>query len=297
MPSSKRLVLLNAEPFGFGPSSAIANIALKLHEANVELRYIGERHTLDLQKALPYQKVYDITHLSEEERVTLLKKLQPECDLFLTAMDTTMAKQAKKVGLRTAVYDALAWYWPKLSSGIQNCDLYLAQNFFGVKERLIGADLRTPKTIIVPPIVHPKQRAATATKILVNLGGLQNPLWSVEQTVQYARLMLDTVKAALPNEELTICTSSAVAKGLDDINTHVYSRSEMIRILEDTKYAIMTPGLGNIYEAAAYQIPTLWLPPANDSQGQQLDLLFEHNVADARIDWGDVTGKINYRQP
>lgn len=30
----------------------------------------------------------------------------------------------------------------------------------------------------------------------------------------------------------------------------------------------MTPGLGNIYDAATFAKHVVWLPPANDSQGQ-----------------------------
>jgi hypothetical protein len=47
----------------------------------------------------------------------------------------------------------------------------------------------------------------------------------------------------------------------------------------------MTPGLGNVYDAARFDIPTIWLPPANDSQGQQLFMLLEADMVDGHVDW------------
>lgn len=50
----------------------------------------------------------------------------------------------------------------------------------------------------------------------------------------------------------------------------------------------MTSGLGNLYDVAGYDIPTLFLPPSNDSQALQLELLKQKNTVDAAIDWADI---------
>jgi hypothetical protein len=50
----------------------------------------------------------------------------------------------------------------------------------------------------------------------------------------------------------------------------------------------MTPGLGNIYEAAALAARVFWLPPANDTQGQQLAALRQRGLAPFAADWHDL---------
>jgi hypothetical protein len=50
----------------------------------------------------------------------------------------------------------------------------------------------------------------------------------------------------------------------------------------------MTPGLGNIYEAAALAKRVFWLPPANASQGQQLVTLKRRGLAPFAADWHDI---------
>src|SRR4051812_3790761 len=105
-------LLLNAEPFGFGPAAAIATIAPLLHAHGMALDYIGEQHTLDLQKGLPYQNIYDITGLNTLQKSELLESLASQYDYFLTAMDLVMAGLTEQIGLKTIIYDALTWYWP-----------------------------------------------------------------------------------------------------------------------------------------------------------------------------------------
>ncbi len=298
MKQSELRILLNAEPFGFGPAAAVASVVPQLKQERVSIDYIGEKHTLDLQRDLPYDSINDVTGMSLEDKFKLFSQLTLEYDLFFTAMDFEMAELAEQAGLKTVIYDALTWYWPTIPAAVKNSDLYLAQNFFGVEERVQSEPHSFPVTKIVSPIVSSPGASRQARYVLINLGGLQNPIWKFEDTVLYAQLVLATIRAHLPRrEELIITTSSAIVRALDDPAIRPYGRQEMMNILEKTKYAFMTPGLGNIYDAAAYNIPTLWLPPANDSQGRQADLLSENHCCDERIDWSDFARKIDYSAP
>ena len=77
------------------------------------------------------------------------------------------------------------------------------------------------------------------------------------------------------------------------MNAQSYPRSEMLNIIAESKLAFMTSGLGNIYDAAQFDLPTIWLPPTNDSQGQQLQMISAKNMVDAHLDWGDI----DYKEP
>ena len=292
MKKSNLKLLLNAEPFGFGPTAAIAALFPYLKEKFEYMGYLGKDHTLDLQKDLPYEKVHDISQDSREE----IQQIMRQYDIFLTALDFEMASLAQSVGLKVIIYDPLTWYWKSFPKIVKESDLYLAQDFFGVRERIQRSKDLFPKNIqIVPPIVSQKRPRISKKFTLINLGGLQNPFWSIDEVLQYAQTFVEAMKSCIPkDEDLVIATSSAIAAKLNDNKMRSYNRAEMHDILGNTKYAFMTSGLGNIYDAAKFSIPTVWLPPANDSQGQQIDLLKKHRMVDAQIDWSDLGKTIDY---
>ena len=294
MEKSNIKLLLNAEPFGFGPTAAIATFFPELRESFAHLGYIGKNHTLDLQKDLPYDDIHDSSNLSDTE----IREAIASYDVFFTALDFEMADIAISLGLKVIIYDPLTWYWKVIPETIKNSDLYITQNFFGVSDRIQKEREFFPQTVeIVPSIVSQKRERVSKNYILINLGGLQNPLWSIDEVEHYARTFITTIKESIPDvHNFIIATSNAVATKIDDVDVGTYNRARMYDILENTKYAFMTPGLGNIYDAAKFNIPTIWLPPANDSQGQQLELLKEHGMSDGQIDWSDLGKPIDYFQ-
>jgi hypothetical protein len=287
-------LLLNAEPFGFGPAAAIAGFFPHLREHFEKVGYVGKRHTLDLQRGLPYDEIHDVTGLAEAEA---MKPIFAQYDILFTAMDDKVADLAEQAGLKVFYYDALSWYWPEIPESAKKADLYLAQDFFGVKERLADAfNAAAAETHLVAPIAPAVANSAEKTHVLINLGGLQNPFTPIDDVVAYARAVIASLRKVIPPEEkIVIAASKAVADQLQDEGVKTYSREDMATVLAGAKMAFMTPGLGNIYDAAAFNIPAVWLPPANDSQGRQLDLLKSHGMLDAAADWADISGeKINY---
>lgn len=292
MARSQLKLLLNAEPFGFGPTAAIATFFPYIRETFEYVGYIGRNHTLDLQISLPYEAIHDVSNVSNEE----IKKIICQYDVLVTALDFEIAEIAKSAGLKVIIYDPLAWYWRSIPKIVREIDLYLAQDFFGVRQRIEKDAGLFPKNIkIVPPIVTGKRGRISKRFTLISLGGLQNPLWSVDDALQYAKTFIEAIKECVSkDDELIIATSNAIVERLNDPGIRSYSRAEMISILENTKYAFMTSGLGNIYDVAEFDIPVIWLPPANDSQGQQITLLKNHNMSDGQIDWSDLGGRIDY---
>ncbi|WP_405797344.1 hypothetical protein [Streptomyces sp. NBC_01506] len=296
-------LLLNAQPFGFGPPAATAVLARELAPLCDELGYFGGGHTLDLQHRPPYHAVYGTTGLSDGERLAWLRRLAPRYDLFVTAMDFAEAALARRAGLNVAVYDALTWFWPEIPAVAGDAALYIAQDFFGVRERIAADPALRRNAVIVPPIIPllpPRQiwRGGSdggRQHVLLNLGGLQNPYWEPSDAVTYARLMLDAVRAAQPaGRPVVVTTSRAVAAALDDRDVRTDDPDTVLDLMSGAAYACMTPGLGNIYDAAATGVPTLWLPSANETHHLQANLLSTHGFCDARLDWPDIGGPADY---
>ncbi len=281
---NKKRLLLNAEPFGFGPTAAIADCFPFLREHFSKVGYVGVGFTLDLQRPLPYDSLHDVTGVSQELLDAVLADIFSQYDVFLTALDFGMAEKAKAAGLTVIIYDPLTWYWKTIPPVVKDADLYIAQDFFGVRERLEQeAHLFNAERVrVVPPIIGDVAHApGERDTVLLNLGGLNNPFWSAEGTLAYARLIVEAFASVAGNVEVIItankciAANALIAQELAEFGVKNLSRAEMQEVLKGAKFALMTPGLGNVYDAARFDIPTIWLPPANDSQGQQLFMLLE----------------------
>ena len=288
--SLKPRLLLSAESFGFGPSAAIASFFPLLRSHFRHISFIGQGHALDLQHSLSYDRIYDIPTSSIAAHA-----IYGSHDILLTSLDFYSARHFRSLGKPTVIYDPLFWYWPQLSTLVEDPGvLYLAQNFFGVAERLACLPKTGAATMIVPPTVPCSQARIDPSIILVSLGGLENPFWPIDSSVAYARLMLRAVLRSLPpNASFVVATSRSIADQLQEFGAAHFTREAMLSLLSKTKYAVATPGLGNIYDLAAFDIPSLLLPPANDSQGLQLAELRRHQAFDASIDWSDLHSSLS----
>ncbi len=291
---NKKRLLLNAEPFGFGPTAAIADCFPFLREHFSKVGYVGVGFTLDLQRPLPYDAMHDITGVPAELEDAVLAEVFAQYDIFVTALDFGMAAKAKAAGLKVVIYDPLTWYWKSIPPVVHAADLYIAQDFFGVRERLQSEPqhFNAANVRVVPPIIGDVGHSVgERDTVLLNLGGLNNPFWSAEGTLAYARFIVEAFAAVAKNVDIVItankciAANARIAQELAEFGVKNLSRSEMQEVLKGAKFALMTPGLGNVYDAARFDIPTIWLPPANDSQGQQLLTLIDHGMVDGFVDW------------
>lgn len=281
-------VLLNAEAFGFGPSASIASIFPSLRNIIKQLDYVGVGHSLDLQQKLPYDNIFTI---DDEER---FKKLVINYDIFITALDFEKATWAHQAGVKTIIYDTLLWYWRKIPPIVNECHSYLVQDFYGVREKV--AELELTNCHFIPPLVKcPIVYSSKKEIVLINFGGLENPHWDIKVTAQYIRNILESILPQLKGEKVKIVCSQAHLPFLSDFEVETCCYEKMQSYLQVTKFLVATPGLGNLYEAANYQMSSLFLPPANDSQGQQLNLLKENGLIDNSIDWSDLVEFIDYK--
>ena len=290
-------VLLNAEAFGFGPTSAIAEFFPYLRNRIIHLAYIGTGHTLDLQRKLPYDSIYDYSDTDSDNRRTQFEKIAKTYDVFITASDFEAASWAKMLGLSVIIYDPLTWYWPEIPPIIKDSDLYIAQNFYGVTERIEHNPKLFPDSRIVPPIIsklYDNHQEDDSSMLLVNFGGLSNPYMKQEVFNDYIKKVIQTLADALGKEYQSIhfLGGRQVAKAVNGQCSacliETVQPQEVQRLLGSASLVILTSGLGNIFEAASMGKQALWLPPANDSQGQQIKLLAKHNLIDFAVDWHDL---------
>jgi hypothetical protein len=268
-------VLWNAEPFGFGPAAAIAQIAARLRGDCEQSTYLGDSHTLDLQTADVYDDVIDCAQI--EDLDLWLSAAAADYDLFVTAMDFTLARRARAAGLRVVIYDALAWYWPRLAP---DCDLYLAQDFIGVKRRL-EQTASLPPTMIVPPLTKRRRYEEPTSGPLVSFGGITNPFWTDAVGDAYVASMARAL-AGVPGLE---AIGAKRYTTLVDLPYRCVTPQESEQLFAAAAVVGATPGLGNLYDIAAVDKPFVPLPPVNDSQGRQVTLLTKVGYVPSVLDW------------
>lgn len=286
-------ILINAEAFGFGPSAGASVIfdVIKNNFPDYTVDYIGQGHTLDLQSKLSYQNIY---HYTTENN---FKEIVKNYDFFITALDFEKAKYAKEMGIKTIVYDTLLWYW-KDKSIVQYADFYITQDFYGVAQLVdtLNQD-NLSKHYIIPPLIQKKDISNKCEDfVLINFGGLENPYWTVEVTANYIRKILTIILPIVQSQfkkVKIVCSQNHLAY-LEDFPVDTASYKEMQSLLQKASYIIATSGLGNIYELANYQVPSLFLPPVNDSQGQQLEILKKEGLIDNALDWSEFHCSIDY---
>lgn len=285
-------LLVNAEAYGFGPTAAIADFFPLLRQQFQTIAFVGPKHTLDLQEKLPYDAIYD------QDKMTLAEfdALLDQYDVFFTAFDFERAQMAIQRGKPTIFYDCLTWFWQDIHPILAHDNaLYLAQDFFGVRERIAANPKSYAHPIVVKPILKAISHANHKDIVLVNLGGIKNPHWSNEDVIAYAKTIIEALNLAIPHtENVVIAASQVVCNALKDPRIKTYTREEISALLPRVKYAAVTPGLSNIYDMSQYAIPTLYLPPANDSQGLQAKIMNMNNMADAWMDWSDIGKTVNY---
>jgi hypothetical protein len=339
---TKRIAFV-AEDFCFGPQATLAQVVsalvekLKAQEIDhnrddscLQLAFIGSSFSTQLQTKGLFARFETVT---DEQRTSPLfaSKFLMDMDVVVVFMDWSVVQQVAALprNQRPAIVfiDCLTWFWDGRAlertygrSTLESIDLYVAQNFLGVKEALDGTSERAngvfssmKRTVCVPPLVDAIDMAADPERTLniVNMGGLKNPLIEDPGTmVSYASTMINA--SCLQRHDWEVFTSTSIAHFLNSsaptrVRISTLSPEAERTQLSKAQMIIMTPGLGNIFnvmnlelgkiainkdQMISYGPPTILLPPANNSQGMQQKLLKEwftrRGIRLAAIDWEDI---------
>ena len=305
------LILCNAQPFGFGPSAILFTLypwlkRLTCLTANpLEFHYVGSRHSLELHKRTPWRQVHhcDVNSKAGADALTeLCKRLQPA--IFLTIMDPEAAAAAHKSGTTVVVVDALLWYWREIPPSWSTASRVIALDFFGVAERIQQESLQR-NVVRVPPLLptssldNENWKEISVYPILINLGGLENPHTSISVNVAYAKLVIDAVDSArkslvkdngwrLQRNSIIILASEAVCQGLGDGRACTLSPEQSRQYLRTAQCVFLTPGYGNILDAADLNPAAYFLPPAAATQSRQLASLRSAGMVSYAIEWHEM---------
>jgi hypothetical protein len=271
--------------------------------------YVGQGHTLDLNTSPPWDNVHDCDISTTQGKQTLgdLYHLQQPL-LIVIICDAAFVELLSGFGTRRLiVIDPLMWFWPAVPLAWANASLLIAVDYIGVRARVDEAKMHN--AVVVPPLVPSIGRSTSKGPrkgTLVNLGGLQTPYISVDESIAFASLILSVVEQAIkarncPDDlPLHFLTSQGVCAGMQsDVATSTTPDKARV-LLSQCKTAFLTSGLSNIYDAADCGARVVFLPATSKSQGEQPELM-ERDLACTftRIDWHELNitkAKMEYSQ-
>lgn len=277
-------ILLEAEPFGFGPVAMIRRIFDELCQTHRTISFLGIRHTADLFHGVELENLHNFGDYPTNESLVSIFKTY---DLVVTAMDWRIADICVDGGIPVILLDALGWYWRPIPPIVQRLSLYIVQDFVGVRERL-RRELSGGRVVITPPMVTTRSPALERDYYLLNVGGLSNPYLFDQTILQFGKLCASATArlSVLPWHRLG---NGLLVEGAREFGFETVSPEYALDLLSGCRIVVLTGGLGNIFDVASLRsIPAVFLPPFNDSQGQQLRLLQEQGFLDAWVDWHDV---------
>lgn len=313
-PSTPPSIVFNAQPFGGGPGATLTAVMPFLRSrlkalGPIALHYVGSSLTMDFQKLTETKwdgihnvDLYTNPEMGKKKLVHLLQHLKPQ--LIVTAMDELVAAAAQAAGIPVIIIDLLLWFWPSISPHWRKAELVIAAEFYGVQERIASENLNN--VVTVPPLGPPVRTTRDSSSgVLLNFGGMINPLMPKEEYIAYSRLVYGAARraitlrnAALPESQhakLTVLVASIdLAQGIDPKDpeaARMVLPDEALKLMASSELTFCTAGLGNLYAAGAVANEVLLLPPLHEGHAIQTHLIQKAGVPVDAIEWHELTGR------
>lgn len=280
----EKSVLCIAEAFGFGPASKLTTLLYRLAPSEgISFTFLGNGCAYELCRSGPFDRVLCGDPIDLGPRSLLAQQI-PSHQTLISAMEFTPLPAARRAGLRTIVFDSLFWMWPNLPCQLDDVDLYLCQNFIGVRERCLT--LGKGNLVVVPPLTLPGCECGDEEPaVILNFGGVDNPFAERDDLRAYADCMCELAIEACEETglRLEVYGRQWVVEGL---RHRFASRAAGLASLPLLRFAdrlrracalITSPGLEVLYEAFSAGVPVFMLPPQNNSQAYQAQCL-QHEI-------------------
>lgn len=232
-------ILMDHSPTGFGPRGKATILAKALRNRCHEVGFTP----------------VPVADLPMEEVEKILESGQPlQWDLCFAVMSPGLAAFARKKRKPLAYLDSLFYMWDSIDETVLSADLYFAQNFPGVPEKINAWGKKINHPVIVGPIVPPDDTLINSSKhVLITLGGDHSLIPS-----GYASSIASFAHESLHPQPLVFC-----GDGWRD-----YPPDEYHTLVKQATCVIASPGLTGAFEAFACKKPVYFLPPQNFSQDQ-----------------------------
>ena len=281
----KRTIVIFSNPFGYGPTGKAVAIAKELlaRAYHSDVIFAGGSFVREI---IPHEiRCADIDERNEAEIIELLKGL--ENPLVVSSQNRFPIYAGKRMGLRTAFLDGLAWFWKEIPE-----DHFLADEIFWMKYP--GIEKKIPRGIknihVVSAVIDVESKNADRSQTLIHLGGCKNPLTDIFPKT-YLDLLITPLSTNASKYEIKILGGENVVSYLRKLAPNLKAESvehdQFIKELDRSAHFITTAGQTAVLEAFALGVPTSFLLPMNLSQMALTDFLENFEASKEQLKWSD----------
>lgn len=292
-------ILVTAEAFGYGPIVTGIYIVENLKK-KLEGKYVFMGSGIAMEQALR-SKLFDeyITcDTFDMEQLVGKEKYFNRADFVLSVENLQGAVYAVQKNCIIYYIDNLFWMWKDIPNELNCVKIYFIVDLFNVDKNInrIGKNIKNIKK--VGPLRKQDKLSVKVKKdqLIINLGGGESFLSNNKLICDYYAAVIKIVLKQTMYKELdsiVVCGGSGIINAIknnvkaDNVEYNSFSKDEYLDRLRESKYIILTPGLGNFFEALVIEDEVLMIPPINYSQYWQLEEYKKLNLGIETINWKD----------
>lgn len=268
-----RKLILEAPCFGFGPISTSISFAKNMQQ-NYEVMFLTYGEALDFLKKSTDFKYFEIDTRIEENFKKASEIFNNKDDIFIVNTNFEFATYLIKNNFNVISIDTLYWMWNKVDETYKTYPYIISQVYYG---RNIG---ELPSKPECKPIINydlwTNIYKDNNDSVLISFGGMSEP-GSNSFVIKNANLMIEEIKKNLPK---TIRKINIIG-GLFDKNHYfedgreinvlgLVGAKDFYKVMTESKYVFLSPGLTCLYETLLSEKPFCLLPGLNVSQIYQV---------------------------
>jgi len=296
-------ILVTAEAFGYGPIITCLNIIKELRE-----KVAGEY--IFLGSGVAFEQAYKCNFFDEyiqcdtfnRKDLEKYRKLFESVDFILSSENMEGAKYAVDLGVKVFYVDNLFWMWDEIPKQLYETDLYFISESLDMSRNITKIGEKIKNKVIVGPLRDFYKKSndeKLKNQVLINFGGAESFLIGHDTIIQYyykvlERILKNIKDVGIEYEDIIVCGGSRLISQLKkkfQLNNKLifesYSQSEYLHKLYESRYVILSPGLGNYFETLNLNQRVLFIPPINYSQYWQLNKYSRLNLGYDTINWNE----------
>lgn len=298
-------LILTAENFAFGPIGKLLNVADLLKEQGHEMKFIGFGTSLQLAKHFPFNAVHEID-TDNKASILALEAIMVKGDILISSMDLASVIVAKKLGKPVVWIDCLFWFWDSIPEPLFDIDLYIRERSMDDSINDAKYSFKIKNLYNVGPIIGRVKDIKRKRQALISYGGGEAYYWykaSIDTNYPFVmtNILLNYVNWT-QFDKIIVATNERIAAEL--VKRFPQAPFEFVCLpyerflleLAQSEVALITPGLVTAETVFELGIPTIFLPPSNNSQYVQLDEFRECGLAPASVHLSDFMNKLELRE-
>ncbi len=278
---NKETYILLADAFGYGPITTLINISYELKKREVKLIFVGPEFCLNKIKKEKCCDEYICMDYSEEnidKNINIFKSASKIIAVETTDILIYLINKYKFKNLY--LIDNLFWMWDFLEDELKELKRYYISNVIPCKDNIkrIAEGFNNIKEVGSLRKIN-RFRKINSNNLMISLGGAKSYLMDPKISNDF---YINTIKYIFNNKNINKFEKIYLTGGEeiislikenvtlnDDVIIGTFDNKDYLKKLYDSKYAILSPGLGNFNEVISTNINTMFLLPINYSQHLQ----------------------------